>query len=142
MTRCRCPRVRKASTCPASGFGRIEQRRTATPEELRHDLDRQDIISLNLTRAVQTGVDIAVHLLADTDERAPTTMGEAFEALVAQSLISEPPGKRLRAAVGFRNIVVHRYQAIDWTIVHALTHTGVEDFRAFAAAIAPLLDAD
>lgn len=121
---------------------RIEQRRAATPEELQRDLDRQDIISLNLTRAVQTCVDVAMHLLADTDARAPTTMGEAFEALVTQSLISEPLGKRLRAAVGFRNIVVHSYQSIDWTIVHALTYAGVEDFRAFAAAIAPLLDAD
>jgi uncharacterized protein YutE (UPF0331/DUF86 family) len=120
---------------------RIEQHRTTTPEELQHDLDRQDIISLNLTRAVQTCVDIAMHLLADTNEPAPRTMGEAFTGLATQSLLSEPLSKRLRAAVGFRNIVVHSYQSIDWTIVHALTHTGVEDFRAFAAAIAPLLDA-
>ena len=121
---------------------RIEQRRAATPEALQRDLDRQDIISLNLTRAVQTCVDIAMHLLADTDEPAPTTMGEAFAGLVTQSFISEPLGKRLRAVVGFRNIVVHSYQSIDWTIVHALTYAGVEDFRAFAAAVAPLLDAD
>jgi len=53
-------------------------------------------------------VDIAMHLLADTDEPAPTTMGEAFAGLVTQSFISEPLGKRLRAAVGFRNIVVPR----------------------------------
>lgn len=121
---------------------RIEQRRAVTPEELQLDFDRQDILSLNLTRAVQTCVDIAMHLLADTDAPAPKTMGEAFAALATQSLISEPLSKRLRAAVGFRNIVVHSYQSIDWTIVHALTYTGVEDFRAFAAAIAPLLDAD
>jgi uncharacterized protein YutE (UPF0331/DUF86 family) len=120
---------------------RIEQHRTTTPEELQRDLDRQDIISLNLTRAVQTCVDIAMHLLADTDAPTPRTMGEAFAGLVTQSLLSEPLSQRLRAAVGFRNIVVHSYQQIDWTIVHALTHTGVEDFRAFAAAIAPLLDA-
>lgn len=121
-------------------IARIEQRRAATPAQLQGDLDRQDVVSLNLTRAVQLCVDIAMHVLADTGEAAPVTMGDAFAALARQALISEPLSRRLRAAVGFRNIVVHSYQSIDWAIVHSLTHTGLEDFRTFAAAIAPLLD--
>lgn len=121
-------------------IARIEQRRTATPEDLQADLDRQDIISLNLTRAVQLCVDIAMHLLADTEEPLPATMGYAFEALTRRALISEPLSRRLRSAVGFRNIVVHSYQSIDWAIVHSLTQSGVADFKDFASAIAALID--
>lgn len=60
---------------------RIEARRTATVDELQDDADRQDIIALNLTRAVQLCVDIATFLIADSNEPAPQTMGQAFESL-------------------------------------------------------------
>lgn len=55
---------------------RIEERRAESVEALRHDPDRQDILSLNLTRAVQLCVDIAVHILADTNAPAPQTMAD------------------------------------------------------------------
>jgi uncharacterized protein YutE (UPF0331/DUF86 family) len=115
---------------------RIEDRRPATSQALRESADLQDILSLNLTRAVQLCVDIASHLLSDTAQRAPETMGEAFDLLAAAGFVSDALAKRMRAAVGFRNIAVHSYQAIDWDIVHAIAQTGIEDFRNFAASIA------
>lgn len=118
---------------------RIEARRVASAEALAADVDVQDIVSLNLTRAVQLCVDIALHVLTDRDEPPPATMGEAFEALAAAGVISEHLARRMRAAVGFRNLAVHAYQAIDWTIVHRLSHEGVEDLRSFAAAIVRLI---
>lgn len=45
----------------------------------------------------------------------------------------------MKAAVGFRNIAVHDYQAVDWHIVFDITHHGLEDFRAFAKAVDALL---
>jgi len=39
---------------------------------------------------------------------------------------------RLRKAVGFRNILVHDYQRINWVVVFRLCHEGLQDFRAFA----------
>ena len=63
-------------------------------------------------------------------------MGEAFDALVASGVITSDLGRRLRGAVGFRNIAVHSYQAIDWNIVYAIARDGIEDFRQFAAAVA------
>jgi len=46
----------------------------------------------------------------------------------------------VRAAVGFQNVAVHSYQAIDWDIVQTITHQGLADFRAFAKAIADHLE--
>ncbi len=115
---------------------RIEERRTESAEQLRASVDLQDIVSVNITRAVQLCVDVAAHVLTDLEQPAPQTMGEAFDALVASGVITAELGKRLRGAVGFRNIAVHSYQTIDWDIVHAITYAGVEDFRQFAAAVA------
>lgn len=119
---------------------RIESRRTETAEALRKDVDRQDILSLNLTRAVQLCVDMAVHVLSDTGQPAPQTMGEAFDLLAEEGVVPPSLAARMRGAVGFRNIAVHNYQAVDWDIVHTITHEGLEDFRHFARDMANLLN--
>ncbi|EAR23485.1 type VII toxin-antitoxin system HepT family RNase toxin [Nitrococcus mobilis] len=119
---------------------RIEERRADSAGELGKDLDRQDIVTLNLTRAVQLCVDMAVHVIAESEQMAPQTMGEAFEGLAKLGLISEALSLRMKAAVGFRNIAIHQYQSIDWDIVHAITWKGLEDFRNFARAMATLTD--
>lgn len=119
---------------------RIESRRTDTADALRRDVDRQDILGLNLTRAVQLCVDMAIHALSDTELPAPQTMGESFDLLAEEGVIPASLAGRMRSAVGFRNIAVHNYQAIDWDIVHAITHEGLEDFRDFAHHMAALID--
>ena len=119
---------------------RIESRRAESAERLQADIDRQDILSLNITRAVQLCVDMAVHVLADTEQPAPQTMGEAFDLLALEDVIPTSLAQKMRSAVGFRNVAVHSYQAVDWDIVHAITHDGIEDFRAFASSMAVLLN--
>jgi len=118
---------------------RVEARRTETVDALRHDVDRQDILALNLTRAVQLCVDAAGIVIADSDEAAPQTMGQAFDALARLGAIDDALAKRMKAAVGFRNIAVHSYQTVNWDIVFAISHRGLEDFRDFAKAMGALL---
>ncbi len=118
---------------------RIEQRRVDSAETLAADVDAQDILALNLARAVQLCVDAAVHVLVDTEQPAPVTMGETFELLAREQIVPQDLATRMRAAVGFRNLAVHAYHRIDWEIVHRLTHDGVEDLRSFAEHLDSLL---
>ena len=115
--------ARVADKCPASA------------EDLERDLDAQDIVSLNLTRAIQICVDLAAHLIASRDIPAPDTMGQAFDALALAGLIPTELAGRMKKAVGFRNIAVHNYDAINWHIVHSLCRLHIDDFREFAIAI-------
>lgn len=117
---------------------RVEMRRTESVQELQADVDRQDILALNLTRAVQLCVDMAGIVVADSDQPAPQTMGQAFDALASMRVIDADLARRMRAVVGFRNIAVHNYRAVDWAVVFAISQLGVEDFRAFAKAMAAL----
>ncbi len=119
---------------------RVEMRRAETVEALQGDPDRQDILALNLTRAVQLCVDIAGVLIADSDEPAPQTMGQAFDALARMGLIDDALARKMKSAVGFRNIAVHDYQVVDWHIVFDITHRGLDDFRAFAKAVNNVLE--
>lgn len=106
-----------------------------------HDPDLQDIIALNLQRAVQTSVDLAAHLIAETDSPAPSTMAEHFEVLEHLQIITPALAQRLKKAVGFRNIAVHSYQLIDWNIVFQICRHHLDDFKQFAQAVAKRLQA-
>lgn len=118
---------------------RLEEKRATSSDELRQDVDRQDILTLNLTRVVQICVDIATYVLSNSDATAPATMGEAFEGMERIGLIDSDLSGRMKAAVGFRNVAVHSYQEIDWDIVHTITWQHLDDFRHYAEHISTLL---
>lgn len=116
-------------------LARVQDRCPRDAETLAHDLDAQDIVSLNLTRAVQISVDIAAHLIAASQQPAPATMGAAFEALALTGWIPDHLAIRLKKSVGFRNLAVHNYDAIDWNIVFQICTRHLDDFREFASLI-------
>ena len=62
---------------------RIEAKCPESEQKLLSDLDLQDIIALNITRSVQQCVDIASHIVAESDQRVPDTMAGVFDVLVS-----------------------------------------------------------
>ena len=118
---------------------RIAEKCPSDPETLARDLDLQDIIALNLTRAVQLCVDIGTHLIAGMEVPPPDTMGQTFDILAQAGIINESLALQLKKAVGFRNIAVHNYEVINWTIVHAIARHHLGDFTEFAKIVASRL---
>lgn len=114
---------------------RVAAKCPPTVEQLAKDLDAQDIVAVNLSRAVQLCVDLALHQISTANETAPSTMGAAFDVLAALGTIDVALAQRMKNAVGFRNLAVHQYEAMDWQIVHAICTRHLDDFRAFAKAI-------
>lgn len=121
-------------------LARIISRRPADVAELESDLDLQDVLVLNLSRAVQICVDLAAHLLSGLSLPPPDTMGAAFDRLAQAGILDPALSLRMKKAVGFRNIAVHAYDTIDWKIVFAIATDRLQDFAAFARAIASRLE--
>ncbi len=92
----------------------------------------QDILVLNITRAVQLSVDIGSHVISDTEQSAPQTMGNVFVVLEEIGAISSQLYDPMKKAVGFRNIAVHQYEANDWNIIYAVCEQSVTGFGHFA----------
>ena len=118
---------------------RVRTRAPASVEELSISHDAQDIVCLNLERAVQACVDIAAHIVSDSECAVPDTMAGTFDALERQGIVSPELSERMRRAVGFRNISVHAYQALDWAIVHSIATKRLDDFVEFGRAIETML---
>lgn len=73
---------------------RIHDKCPPGAEDLVRDIDAQDIIALNLTRAVQLCVDIAAHWIAASRLAAPQTMGEAFTRLAEAGVLDRRLAQR------------------------------------------------
>jgi uncharacterized protein YutE (UPF0331/DUF86 family) len=114
---------------------RIETKCPTDAATLAMDLDLQDIVALNLSRAVQICVDIGAHLIAGMEVPPPDTMGQTFDLLAQAGVLDKELASNLKKAVGFRNIAVHNYESINWSIVQY--HLG--DFAEFAKVVAMML---
>ncbi len=122
---------------------RIEEKCPENAAALAQNIDLQDIITLNLTRAVQLSVDIAAHWVAELDNiPAPDTMGGMFESLAEYGCIDTVLANRMKKSVGFRNIAVHNYEAIDWQMVYAICKHHLSDFSNFAKVVFAALSDD
>ncbi len=74
---------------------RIAAKTPSSADQLAQSPDLQDIIALNLQRAVQLAVDLASHLIAETDARLPSTMAGNFEVLKNYGHISPALSERM-----------------------------------------------
>ena len=109
-------------------------------EEFRDDPRRlddqtvQDALLLNLQRACETSIDLAMHLVAHEGLGLPQESREAFRMLEAAGAVDAELSMRLQRMVGFRNIVVHAYQQLSRPILLSILQTRLGDFEAFARA--------
>jgi uncharacterized protein YutE (UPF0331/DUF86 family) len=111
---------------------RIRQEYGGTPTNLHENLTRQDSIVLNLERACQASIDLALRLIKLRQLGLPKESREAFGILETNGLL--PPGlsQSLQAMVGFRNIAIHNYRQLDLRVVENILKERLDDFRAFA----------
>lgn len=112
-------------------LNRIRERLPENESFFLKDLDAQDVVILNLTRAVQLSVDIATHLLATTNQPPPATMSEAFVYLEREKIISTEIADKMKKSVGYRNVAVHNYDDIDLSITYDIAEQHLDDFKDY-----------
>lgn len=90
-----------------------------------------DAMTLNVERACQAAIDMAMHLVARHHLGAPQAASEAFAALAEAELLSEKIADSMRAMVGFRNIAIHQYTELDRGVLKWIAQDGWNDWVAF-----------
>ena len=116
-------------------LNRIHDRIPDSEYDFLRDLDAQDVVILNLTRAVQLCVDIATHILSTTNQPVPSTMAEAFISLERINIISPEIADKMKRSVGYRNVAVHNYDDIDLSITYDIANNHLNDFKEFIKQI-------
>lgn len=99
---------------------------------LDKDYTRQDALILNLLRACETSIDLAMHRVRTRQLGVPESSRDAFERLRDAGELSEELAASMMRMVGFRNIATHNYRELDMDIVRHIVEQQLADFQAFA----------
>jgi uncharacterized protein YutE (UPF0331/DUF86 family) len=100
------------------------------------DRTAREIVVLNLFVALQECLSLATHWLADEGLTVPESYADILRALGERGVIRADLAGRLAAASGFRNLVAHRYGALDWKRVYAIAGGELDDLLTFCDALA------
>jgi len=107
---------------------RVREEYGGDDRNLRDDLRRQDSIILNLQRACEAAIDLAIHVVREERLGIPQESRDAFRLLAAAGVIGNDLAERLMRMVGFRNVAVHDYRRLDLDIVASIVTTRLGDF--------------
>jgi uncharacterized protein YutE (UPF0331/DUF86 family) len=89
--------------------------------------------------AIEACIDVAQHVCSSEGWGPPRDNGDAMLVLGRHGVLEPDLSERMRAAVGFRNVLVHQYGDVDDNIVQErLVDLG--DLDAFAAQVVRFLD--
>lgn len=113
---------------------RIERVTGLDPDRL-DELDIQDIFVLNLQRAIQSAIDLATHIVASESLGLSDTIGGNFVLLEHAKIITKSLCRKMQSMVGFRNIAIHDYQALDLDILKAILSKNLRDLEQFYTTI-------
>lgn len=80
-------------------------------------------------------IDLANILIRERGLDIPQSSRDSFKLLADAKLIEPELAARLQRMIGFRNIAVHQYQALDLVIVEAILRRDLDDLAVFASAI-------
>ncbi|OGT53892.1 MAG: hypothetical protein A3E84_00800 [Gammaproteobacteria bacterium RIFCSPHIGHO2_12_FULL_42_13] len=118
---------------------RIRERVKKGSGDLLNDFDTQDVVVVNLQRACQATIDIAIYIIRKKQLGLPQVSSEAFRILAKNKIISDALSDDLQKMVGFRNIAVHEYQELNMSIVKSIVDNKLGSFSDFTKAVVRLL---
>ena len=100
-----------------------------------YNYSKLDSIVLNLQRACELVIDIAMYIVSTEKLGIPQTKKEAFEILFKNNYIDENTLQRMKGMIGFRNIAIHDYKQIDEEILKDVIEKHLKDLLEFARSM-------
>ncbi len=97
-----------------------------------YNYSKLDAIVLNLQRACELVIDIAMYIVSTEKLGIPQSKKEAFEILLKNNYINEDTFGKMKGMIGFRNIAIHDYKQIDEEILQDVIENHLQDLLEFA----------
>jgi uncharacterized protein YutE (UPF0331/DUF86 family) len=123
-------------------LARVESRVPETVENLKSDIDLQELLAINIDRLIDVTLDIAGILKDDVPDIEELPAEELFPALAEHRVISPGLSERLTTAIRFRDLHMYRYAAIDWSMVYVFITAELGSFHEFARGVRARVCAD
>jgi uncharacterized protein YutE (UPF0331/DUF86 family) len=103
--------------------------------EIRRDVREERFVERTLQIAIQAGLDVAAHIVADERLGEPRTNRGLFDALENHGWIPGDLATELRRMAGLRNVLIYGYGDVDLDIVEEIVRHHVGDLLRFVQVI-------
>lgn len=113
---------------------RVKEEYADNPANLSN-FTKQDSIILNLQRACEASIDLAMHIVAERKLGLPQNSRDAFTFLENEEVLSSSLSQKMKAMVGFRNIAVHDYQEVNVVILQKILEDHLIDFMEYTKTV-------
>lgn len=114
---------------------RILEEYAGNNQNLVANQTKQDAIILNLQRACETAIDLAMYVISQRRLGVPQESRDAFTLLQTAGILPADLATRMQRMVGFRNIAVHEYTRLNLDVVQAIITKQLDDFRTFSSTV-------
>ncbi|WP_435195808.1 type VII toxin-antitoxin system HepT family RNase toxin [Natronomonas sp. EA1] len=114
----------------------LKQMRGLSKTAYAEDLIIQRAVERTFMNLIQSCIDLAQHIRASEGLSPSGTSKKELESLGNAGIISREVQEQLEEAVGFRNILAHRYGNVNHGIVHGVLHEDLHWFEQFQQEIA------
>ena len=114
----------------------LEQMRGLSKAEYVDDMVTQRAVERTLMNLIQACIDLAQHVRSTENLSPSGTAKQEIQALGEADIISNETQAKLEEAVGFRNILAHRYGDVDHDVVYDVLHDDLEWFTRFQQELA------
>lgn len=112
-----------------------ELRSLGRPERIRQDIRERRFIEHTLQIAIQAALDVASHVVSDERLGEPETNRALFDLLANSGRLPRELAATMQAMAGFRNVVVHGYQAVNLDVLEDVVRNRLDDLLSFVAAM-------
>lgn len=113
----------------------LERYQSHSRNEIENNVDTRGMIERYLYLAAQSAIDLAEATISFKKLRKPTTMSDAFYILQEEGIISLALAKKMAGMAGFRNVIAHDYEKINYDIVYNVLHKGLKDIEEFVESV-------
>ncbi len=108
---------------------RIDEEYRVDPKRLRNNQTVQDAIILNLERACQAAIDLAMRVVRIKKLGVPKESRDAFTFLEKAGFIDKIFCEKMYGLVGFRNTAIHNYKKLDLDLIENVIQSHLDDFQ-------------
>lgn len=115
--------------------GRAREEYAANPTGFGTDFTRQDAAIFNIQRACEAALDMGQHLIRRERLGVPQGARDVFTLLSRGGWIDAALADGLKRMVGFRNIAVHDYQALQIPITVCIIEHHLDEFLRYSRAL-------
>ena len=126
--------INKAATIERC-VARAREEYFSDPATFASNFTRQDAAILNIQRACEAALDMGQHLIRRERLGVPQSARDVFALLAQAGRIELPLAQGLQRMVGFRNIAVHDYKALQLPITVAIIEKHLDEFLQYSKAL-------